>query len=59
MSIFLGFFFLLYLHMQQELKQKSSQFLSYDPVISADAVSPFPHSLNLSSQTPKHLCNSW
>lgn len=51
-------FFLLYLHMLQELKKKYSQFFSYSTVIFVDAVSLFPHSPNLSSQTTKHFCSS-
>lgn len=53
-------FFLLSLHMLQELKKKKKfPVLNYNSVISVDAVSPFSHSQNLSSQTPKHLSNSW
>lgn len=52
-------FLLLYLLMLQEFKKKKFPVLNYSSVISVDAVSPFSYSLNLSSQTPKHLCNSW
>lgn len=38
--------------------KRCSKFLSHSLMISVDATSPFPHSQNLSSQAPKHLCNS-